>query len=235
MMKKPHTIPAYDHELEALRGLLETMGDRAEGILAGTLDALQDRNVAEARRLVTLDNELDTLEMTIDRTCLTLLARWQPVASDLRFIATALKAVTDLERVGDQSVNICERVAAADDAPPLQPPVDLMTLGRTAQALVQDALRALREENPALAEHVIAATSRADLLARQVLRACFEALRRDPQRLHQATSTYEIASCLRRIAAHASNIAELVIFLVRGEDVRHPDNPSPTEGGRHEA
>ena len=189
-MKKPHTIPAYDHELEGLRGLLETMGDRAEGILAGTLDALEDRNVAEARRLVTLDNDLDTLEMTVDRTCLTLLARWQPVASDLRFIATALKAVTDLERVGDQSVNICERVAASDDAPPLQSPVDLMTLGRTAQALVHDALRALREENTALAELVIAATSRADLLARDVLRACFEALRRDPERIHEVTSTH---------------------------------------------
>lgn len=233
-MKKPHTIPAYDQQLVELRTLLQTMADRAEEMLAGTLRILDGRDLAEARRLVGLENDLDTLEMTIDRTCLKLLARWQPVASDLRFIATALKAVTDLERIGDQSMNICEQVAAENDAP-LQHPVDLMALGQTAQALVHDGLRALREEDTALAAQVIVAAPRADLRAREVLRACFQALRREPERLHQATSTHEIASSLRRIAAHASNIAELAIFLVRGEDVRHPDNPPANLGGRHEA
>jgi phosphate transport system protein len=231
VMKKPHTIPAYDEELAKLRWLLETMAGRAEEMLARTLDALERRNAADARALVTLDNELDTLEMTIDRDCLKLLARWQPVASDLRFIATALKAVTDLERIGDQSVNVCERVADFDEAPLPRLPSDLMALGRVVQALVHDALRALREEDVALAAHVIGSTARTELLARQVLRQCFEALRQDPQHLHQATSAHEVATCLRRIGAHATNLAELVVFLVRGEDVRHADNPPPGQGG----
>lgn len=224
-MKKPHTIPAYDEELTKLRWLLDTMASRAEEMLGDTLQALDERNVAEARKLVALDNALDTLEMAIDSTCLRLLARWQPVASDLRFIATALKAVTDLERIGDQSVNICERVMEFDDRPSPRPGVDMMTLGRRAQALVHDAVRALREEDVALAEQVIRSTARTELLARQVLRSWFELVKQDPARLQQAASDHEIANHLRRIAAHATNIAELVVFLVRGEDVRHPDNP----------
>lgn len=228
--KKPHTLPAYEQDLAALRSLLETMGERAEDMLAGSLAALEGRNTDDARRLVALDSALDVMEMAIDDRCLRLLARWQPVASDLRFIATALKVVTDLERVGDHAVNICERILEFEDAPPLHPPVDLRALGRMAQALVQDALRALRDEDVLLAGQVIERGPRADVLARQVLRGCFEALRHDPEHVHQATSTHEIAGYLQRIAAHATNIAEMVIFLVRGEDVRHSDHPSAGRG-----
>jgi phosphate transport system protein len=224
-MTKPHTIPAYDHDLAQLRELLTRMASRAELMLAGSLRALEERNVADARRLVAMDSELDALEMAVDNRSLHLLARWQPVASDLRFVATALKAVTDLERIGDHAVNICERVLEFEDAPPLHPPVDVMDLGRMVQDLIHDALQALRSEDVALAGQILERGPRADVLVRQVLRGCFEALRHDPEHVHQATSTHEIAGYLQRIAAHATNIAEMVIFLVRGEDVRHHDNP----------
>lgn len=224
-MKKPHSNPAYDEDLAKLRTSLSVMADRAEEMLAGTVRALEGRDGMQARALLAVESELDGLEMACDDCALKLLARWQPVASDLRFIATTFKVVTDLERIGDQCVNICERVLEFPDQGRLHASVELRDLARAAQVGVHEAVEALRTEDVQASARLIEHAPRTDLLARQVLRGCLTAMSHDANHLPDVILTHEIAGHLQRIAAHATNIAEMVIFLVRGEDVRHPDNP----------
>jgi phosphate transport system protein len=226
-MKKSHTDPAYDDDLQEVRGLLQQMSNRTEEMLSRTLVALASLDTAEAKRIIAADGEVNKLEVACDERCLKVLARWQPVASDLRFIAAALKVVTDLERIGDHCVNVGQSLLELKPEPSFEPPLDLASLGGTAQTLLRDALEALAGEDVGLAAQVIERSHRVDSLVRDVLRSCFDAVRQDGNRLSLAVRLHEIAGYLQRIAAHATNIAEMVIFLVRGEDVRHGRDVSP--------
>jgi phosphate transport system protein len=226
-MENVHLDRAYDDDLGRLRSLLQQMATRAEEMLLGSRHALETRDPAAAKRIIGADGELNRLEVEIDERCLKLLARWQPVASDLRFIAATLKVVTDLERIGDHCVNISQSVLALPHEVPFQPPVDLGSLGRVVDTLVRDALTALRTEDVQLAGQVLERHQQVEALVSEVLRDCFEALRQNGHGMPLATRLHGIASYLQRIAAHATNIAEMVIFRVRGEDVRHPGHRLP--------
>jgi phosphate transport system protein len=171
---------------------------------------------------------MNGLEVAIDDHCLKLLARWQPAASDLRFIATALKVVTDLERIGDHCVNICERVLElSQGVPGAPPPLDARTLAATVQSMLRAAFAALAWEDGQQAVRVVEWGRQVDALVRNILHDGFHSMRREDADLQMAVRMYEIAGYLQRIAAHGTNIAEMVVFLVRGEDVRHAGRLQP--------
>jgi phosphate transport system protein len=219
-MKKPHSEPSYDVDLERIRALVDDMAALVGEMLAGSLQCLAQRDGGRAKDVAARDREVNALEVELDERCLKLLARWQPVASDLRFVGATLKLVTDLERVGDHCVNICSCVLDLEGEH-VDPPADLQALGGAVPALLQDALTAWRAEDAQMAGQVIERGQRIEVLVRAVVRGCFEASQRDPGSITAVIRWHEVAGYLQRIAAHATNVAELVVFLVRGEDIRH--------------
>jgi phosphate transport system protein len=218
-MKKRHSDPSYDLDLDRIRVLLDGMADRAVEMLGGSLQALAHRDAIAAKAIAACDREVNALEVEIDEACLRLLARWQPVASDLRFVAATLKLVTDLERIGDHCANICQRVLELREEP--DSPTDMGALANAVPALLQDALVAWRGENAQMAGQVIERGQRVPALVRDVVRGGFERARHDAGHVAAAMLWHEVAGALERIGAHATNIAEMVVFLVRGQDVRH--------------
>jgi phosphate transport system protein len=163
---------------------------------------------------------VNALEVEVDERCLALLARWQPVASDLRFVGATLKLVTDLERVGDHCVHLCERVADLPAAP-AAPPAALDALVVAVPALLREACAAWRSEDASLAGRVIERAALTHALLREVVRDCLGPSPRAATPIATALCWHELAASLDRIAGHAANVGELVIFLVRGQDVRH--------------
>jgi phosphate transport system protein len=226
-MKKPHLDHNFDDALAQLRSLVDVMASKAETTLADTLLALQRRDSEEAKRIMAADREMNGLEVEIDERCLRLLARWQPAASDLRFVATAFKLTVDLERIGDHCVNICERALELNHEEAQPGSIDVQALGATVSDQLHDALVALRSEDAQLASQIIERGRQTEGLVREALHQGLEALQRPGSRLGVAVRLHEIAGFLQRIAGHATNVAEMVIFLVRGEDVRHPGRISP--------
>jgi phosphate transport system protein len=226
-MKKPHIDHALGEELAQVRALLEAMAKEAEGMFADSLHALDRRDGEQAKRVIAEDQRMNGLEVAIDEHCLRLLARWHPAASDLRFIAAALKVVIDLERIGDHCVNICERVLELSHDGQGTAPVDLTVLAASVESMLREAFAALAAEDVQQAVHVIERGKEIDALVRDVLHGCFDSMRQDGASLHLTVRTHEIAGYLQRIAAHGTNIAEMVVFLVRGEDVRHPGRLRP--------
>lgn len=220
-MSKAHTDRAYEAELAMLRDKLLLMGARVEEMLGAAMAAVAERDVDRAHRAIALDQEVDRLEMECDDQCLVVLARRQPVASDLRFITMALKLVTNLERIGDMGVNICERAIELAAEPPLKAHVDMAKMGEHARQMVRGALDAFVKGDATTAERVISEDSALDAYYVQTFRELLTYMMEDPRNISRATRIQAIAKYLERIGDHATNIAEMVIFMVRGADVRH--------------
>jgi phosphate transport system protein len=219
-MNKPHLEPSYDLDLAHVRSLVGGMAALVSEMLAAGLQALGQRDAGQATQIAARDREVNALEVAIDESCLKLLARWQPAASDLRFVAATLKLVTDLERVGDHCVNICERIVELH-GDPADHLAELQTLMVAVPALLGDAILAWRTEDPQMAGQVIERGARIHGLVREVARGFLETTRQDPGSVAGVIRWHEVGGCLERIAAHATNIAEMVVFLVRGQDIRH--------------
>src|SRR3954471_19545981 len=145
----------YDSELHKLHDQLLLMGAKVEEMIANSMRALTERDSELARRMIEFDHQINRLEVDTDELCLRILAKRQPVASDLRLIATALKLTTDLERIGDLGVNICERVIELNMEPPLKPYVDLPVMAKTVQGMVRDALDAFVSADADRAREVV--------------------------------------------------------------------------------
>jgi len=228
IMKKLHAEPSYDFDLARVRDLVDGMATLVGEMLAASLACLVQRDGAGAKQVAAQDRGVNALEVEIDERCLKVLARWQPVASDLRFIAATLKLVTDLERVGDHCANICARILDLRGQH-LDPPAGLEALTIAVPALLQDAVTAWRTEDARLAGQVVERGQLIDALVQEVVRGCFEASSRDPRNVTAVIRWHEVAGSLHRIAAHATNVAEMVVFLVRGEDIRHMGRPPAPE------
>jgi phosphate transport system protein len=186
------------------------------------MKALINRDNDLAHRMIDYDNEIDSLELSIDEHCLRILARWQPVASDLRFITTALKIVTDLERIGDIGVNICERTIELSDEPPLKPYIDLPKMADVVQGMIRDSLDAFVAQNAERAQAVLERDHLVDAYYGQVFRELLTYMIEDTRTIHNAIRVQAIAKYLERIGDHATNLAEMVVFMTRGKDIRHP-------------
>jgi phosphate transport system protein len=216
-----HTSREYETELQKLRDRLLLMGAKVEEIIKGSMQSLIERDSDLAKRMIQADRRINQLELAIDQTCLQILARRQPVASDLRFITIAMKLVTDLERIGDLAVNLSERVLELNEEPPLKPYVDLPRMAEEAQGMVHDALDAFVEGDAEKADEVIKRDATVDAYYTQIFRELLTYMMEDARNIFRATRLQSIAKYLERIGDHATNLSEMVIFMVRGKDVRH--------------
>jgi phosphate transport system protein len=211
----------YDAELNKLHDQLLVMGARVEEMIASSMRALVERDTELAQRTIAFDHQINRLEVEIDELCLRILARRQPVASDLRLITLALKLVTDLERIGDLGVNICERVIELNMEPPLKQYVDLPRMAQTAQGMIRDALDAFVNADVDRSRDVLERDRVVDAYYGRIFRVLLTYMMEDPRNIYRAIRLQAIAKYLERIGDHATNLAEMVIFMVLGKDVRH--------------
>jgi phosphate transport system protein len=222
MATKKHTDKTFDRELDDLRGKLLTLCGKVEGEAALAMQALVERDTALAEKVIAADREVNRLEVDVDQACRRLLALRQPAASDLRLITTALKIDVDLERMGDLAVNIAERVIDLNASPPLRPVHDLVKLGELAQLQLRRALDAFVDGDTAKAEQVIRDDDLLDALYAKVFNEYLGYMMEDSRNIRRATSFLLVAKHLERFGDHATNVAEMVIYMVKGKDVRHP-------------
>ncbi len=220
-MVKTHIDKSYEAELTALRERLLEMGGLVEAAIADSVRAIVERDAALAEQVIRKDRTVNRMEVEIDGACRRILALRQPAASDLRFITTALKIVTDLERMGDLAVNIARRAIDLAQAPALQPLHDLGRLAALSEAALAKALDAFVTADPAKAEEVLEADDHLDALYLKIFNHLLTSMMEDPRSIRRATSLMFSAKHLERFGDHATNLAEMVIFMVRGTDVRH--------------
>ena len=216
-----HTDREYERELGLLREKLLMMGAKVEEMIALAMRAFGERDSLRARQVISLDDEVDDLELVTDDLCLRILAKRQPVASDLRTITIAMKMVTDLERIGDLAVNIAERVTELNDEPSLPMSQEVLAIGEYVRSMLRDALDAFVTKNVEQATRVISRDREVDALYAQALRVLLDKMRADPALISRAIRVQSVAKHLERVGDHATNLAERTIFLLQGVDVRH--------------
>ena len=232
-MSRAHTSRDFEAELRELRAHSLAMGARCERSLQIALDAFWSGSHDAAAEVEALDRQIDSDEMQIDALVLRILALRQPVAHDLRFLTAALKLVTDLERIGDEAVNIAERAKEGSLVTQDAVHAVLKKMSELAQQMVRDALDAFVDGDPARAETVLKRDDDVDKGYSDVLNMMMEYMAQHAGDIPAAIRVIKVAKYIERIADHATNIAEEVIFMVRGEDVRHVrTHPPPRVDGR---
>src|ERR1700740_13930 len=225
---QPHTNRQYEEELRALRAGLLTMGGLVERQIADAVESLVERDVDKDHQTIARDTEVNRMDIESDERCIRLLALHQPAACDLRFITTGLKITTDLERIGDMAVNICERALELNEEPQLKPYIDIPRMTQISQRMIHDSLDAFVREDTDLALKVCKDDDEVDQLNSQIFRAPTTFMIEYPQTISRATKVGSISKYLERIADHATNIAEMVIFMVKGKSIRHLKELPPT-------
>jgi phosphate transport system protein len=227
---REHTSRDFEAELASVRQKVLDMGLQVDEVLEAAGRALVGRDVALANSIILGDQDTDSMELDIDHLCLDVIARRQPVASDLRLLTSSLKIVVDLERVGDLGVGIATRVVELGHAPPLVPAEDLLEMLTVARGMVSEALAALFKQDIARARRVIDKDGMVDAQAAHVFDAVMRQMRADPQNIFRATRIQSISKYIERIADHGVNIAERVVFVLTGADIRHTPRvrPAPT-------
>jgi len=211
----------FHDELDALKQTLLAMGGLVEDQIRRAMQALLERDDVIAQEVIDRDRQVNTYDVEVDEQCVNLLALHQPAASDLRFITTAMKIVTDLERIGDQAVNIAQRALELNREPQLKPYIDLPRMADRAQRMVKESLDAFVAGDTALARQVCAADAEVDALKEQIFRELLTYMMEDPRTVSRAIRVILISRFMERVADHATNIAEMVIYLVEGKMVRH--------------
>ena len=220
-MPMDRVVPHFQEELEALQSRLLEMGGLAEERVRACIDALESRDLGVVAQVMGGDEPINQLHIEIDNRCFRLLALYQPMATDLRAIVSAVKINTDLERVGDLAVNIAEAAQRYATHPPVKKLIDIPTMGTIAQTMLRDALDAFVRRDTALAHAVLNADDQLDALKTQVFRDLLTYMIKDPATVEPALDLILISRHLERIGDHATNIAEDVIFMVSAQDVRH--------------
>ena len=211
----------FHEELEALKQTLLAMGGLVEDQIRRVMRALLERDDALAQEVIDRDQQVNAYDVEVDETCVSLLALHQPTAGDLRFITTAMKIVTDLERIGDQAVNIAQRVLELNREPQLKPYIDLPRMAEKAQQMVKESLDAFVARDTELARKVCAEDADVDALKEQLFRELLTFMMEDPKTIPRAIRLILISRFMERVADHATNIAEMVIYLVDAKMVRH--------------
>ncbi|MBO5244674.1 MAG: phosphate signaling complex protein PhoU [Selenomonadales bacterium] len=207
------TRQSYTEELESLQESIGQMGRLASEAVVRAMEAMAKQDTALAARVIEEDDILDEMEVDIESRCLSLIARQQPLAGDLRVIATGMKIATDLERIGDAAVDIARIALRIGSTPLIKPLVDLPRMAQMAETMLADSLRAYRSRDIALAETVCQADDAVDELYSQIFRELLTYMMERPQTISQATDLIFAARHLERVADHATNIGEWVIYL----------------------
>jgi phosphate transport system protein len=211
----------FHEELDALKQTLLLMGALVEDQIRRAMQALVERDDALAQDVIDRDREVNTSDVEVDEKCVELLALNQPTAGDLRFITTAMKIVTDLERIGDQAVNIVQRTLELNREPQLKPYIDLPRMASLAQRMVKDSLDAFVARDTLMARRVCTDDDSVDALRDQIFRELLTFMMEDPKTIPRAIRLIFISRSLERVADHATNIAEMVVYLVESKMVRH--------------
>ncbi|HQR30301.1 MAG TPA: phosphate signaling complex protein PhoU [Anaeromyxobacteraceae bacterium] len=230
MAPEKHTDKVYEAELALLRDRLLDMGGMVESAIAGSIRALTGRDQALAEKVIAGDKDVNRAEVEIDEMCRRLLALRQPAASDLRFITTALKIVTDLERMGDLAVNVAERAVDLSQSAPTRPFHDLDELAELSGTQLGKALDAFVERDAVKAQEVIDGDDLLDAIYHRLFNELLAYMMEDSRVIRRATAVMFAAKQLERFGDHATNVAEMVVYMVRGTDVRH-HGKLPGEGG----
>ncbi|PYS49668.1 MAG: phosphate transport system regulatory protein PhoU [Acidobacteria bacterium] len=216
-----HTSKHYEQQLRLLKDKLLLMSHQAEQMIADAMRALSERRPSLAEEVISRDDTLDQLEVEIDTLCYQILALEQPVASDLRFIATALKIVRDIERIGDTAVNIAERARELIQEPELKKLIALPIMAEAAQRILKESLDAFVNSDADLAQKVVNEDDTVDDLYEQIFRELLTYMLEDTRNISRALKLIFIAKNLERVGDHSANIGEMVVFMVRGQDIRH--------------
>ncbi len=224
MTPAKHIYAEFDDELRALKEQILAMGNLVDAQITEAVRALTDRDVERAQRVVEADRAVNHMELAIDERCIRVLALRQPEASDLRFVAAALKMVTDLERIGDLAVNMAQRVPALTEMPALRAVDDLPSLAFAAQKMLRAVLEAIVACDPLGAQAVISEDKAIDAWAARLHAEVQDVMTRDPKTVGRGLATIFFAKHIERLADHTTNLAEMVIYLIRGQDVRHTES-----------
>jgi phosphate transport system protein len=226
---KLHTDRQYESQLRKVGDNLLSMSGCVEQMIADATRALLDGDLELARATIDADRRVNRLEVETDDLCLLILAKRQPLASDLRFITLAMKMVTDLERIGDLAVNISERVLALDGHRPVSTGPILGRMSEIDQALLREAIDAFVKRDADKAEKVHGRDTEVDRLYLQLCNDVEASIHSDREFLERGMHLQAVAKFLERIGDHVTNLAELVIFLVKGKDVRHSGKLHPSD------
>jgi phosphate transport system protein len=223
----------FQKELQELKQDLLKMAALVEESISKAVQSLVKRDSELAKKTFEGEDQINRMEIDIEDTCLKLLALMHPMAVDLRFITSAMKIITDLERMGDQAVNIAERAISLNQEPQLKPYIDIPKMAEIAQSMVKDVLDAFVNQDPRLARSVCERDDLVDGLNDQVFRELLTFMMSDPQTITRAVHLMIVCRCLERIADHATNIAEDVIFLVDARVIKHHADAKKEDEGRN--
>lgn len=211
----------FEEELTRLKEKILKMGALVEAQIAGSIKALVERDTDLARQTIQNDHQVNAMDVEIDEECIRLLALYQPAARDLRFITTAMKITTDLERMSDLSEDICERAIELAEEPLLKPYIDIPRMAEAAQKMVRETLDAFVNKDAALARKVCSEDQFIDDLTHRIFRELLSYMVEDQTTITRAIRISFVSKYIERIGDHATNIAEMVVYLVEGKIIRH--------------
>jgi phosphate transport system protein len=222
----------YTEQLAGLKELVLRMGGITEAMTKRVTQALVQRNADLLPGVRTMETQVNQMHVEIDEACLEIIALRQPAATDLRFIAAAMKIIVDMERIGDLAINIAQNTERLLAVPPLKPLIDIPRMAEIAQEMLKDALDAFVNGDDELAQRTVLRDDAVDQLKDQVFRELLTYMTSDPSTIPRAMDLILVSRHLERIADHATNVCEDVIFMVKGKDIRHGGPLSPVSGGR---
>jgi len=224
---RAHTDRKYEGQLQELRERLLRMAGVVEQMIIDAIRATlhQDRQLAEAT--IERDAVVNRLEVDLDEHCMLILVKHQPMASDLRFVTLSLKMVTDLERIGDLAVNICERAIDLAGHPQPWPWDGIENMARMVRGMIRDAIQAFVDRDVDKAQRVCERDVEVDKLYWQSFSNVLELMRKQPNSVHDGIHVQSIAKVLERMGDHSTNLAEQVVYMVKGKDIRHMSRSAP--------
>lgn len=215
----------FDEELTNLKEKILRMGLLVESAIRDSIKSLVDRDSELAREVIKKDHQINAIDVEIDEECIRLIALRQPKAGDLRFITTAMKITTDLERMGDLAEDICERAIELNEEPQLKPYIDIPRMAEIAQGMLIDVLDAFVRKDTSMSYDIIKRDDEVDSITVQIFNELLFFMIQDPKTVSRAVKITYIAKYLERIADHATNIAEVVVYNVEGRMIRHMESP----------
>ncbi len=211
----------FEEDFDKLKSKILMMGTLVEEQIRHALTALIERDEALARQVIENDHQVNTFDVEIDEMALDALARYQPVAKDLRFVTTAMKISSELERMSDLAENVCERAIELNEEPQLKPYIDIPHMAERARIMVKESLDSFVKMDSALARKVVHDDDFVDNLTEQLFRELLSFMIENPRTISRAIRLSFISKYIERIADHATNVAELVVYLVEGKIIRH--------------
>ncbi len=211
----------FDRDIETIKDLLLRMGAMVEDAIDQSIHALLDHDTKLAEEVIANDDAIDHMEIEIDQRTIELIAKMQPTATDLRFVATMMKITPELERIADLAQDVCERVIELNREPMLKPLVQLPRLAQDAQTMVRQSLDAFVRGDADLARHVIAQDDQVDQLTVDSFRALLTYMLEDARTISPAIRLTFIGKYFERMADGATNICEMVVYLVEGKMIKH--------------